>query len=144
MNPTLKINVLAPLGLVMLNVFLAHFTGIGIFGTAIVLPLAAAMVTLPPRSLNVWMQSLLCFLMAALNDLGIKLYAGGTHDDAGLGWMLLLLLVGLAPMYVFLIVSVIRNKTASILEKLGAILLFPALMVLYLHYFQKAGLGRYY
>lgn len=145
MNPTFKSHILLPLAIVVLNTIVDHYAApLGLFATAWVLPVIAGIIVFLPDSPNLWKQSFLCFLFAALNDLGIKLYGGGVHDEEGHGWIHALLFVGLVPVYIILIVSTVKNKTAPLTQKIGSLLLFPVLVAIYLYFFSEAGFGRYY
>lgn len=90
-----------------------------------------------PVSATGWVVLFIC-----LNDIGIKLYGGGTHDNEGQAWVHLLLLVGLIPSYGALLFVIFRQSTASASKRIAAALLFPLLLFGHLTLFTDLGIGQ--
>lgn len=83
---------------------------------------------------------LLPTLFIGLNDIGIKLFAGGIHDYEGLGWIHMMLFIGLVPSLIMLLIGTFRDKNSTIWTKLGAIIIFVALISAHFQLFKKLGI----
>ncbi len=89
---------------------------------------------------SVWVSSLLAGLIG-LNDIGIKLFAGGRHDWQGQGWIHITLITGLIPAYIILIAGLFSlNYSDSNVNKWIAIILFPILMAWHILCFMELGI----
>lgn len=91
----------------------------------------------------IWKSVLLAGLII-LNDIGLKLFSGGSHDSEGLGWIHMMLFIGLIPAFGLLIAGVFKTKKGVLRNKWIAILVFPILIWIHLLLFSDLGLGRYY
>ena len=132
-------------GIVVANLLLGHFFApIGMMLTPIVLIIVTIIIIFMTANLKPIYLTLLTFGLIVLNDIGLKLYAGGHHDNEGLSWMQLLFLLGLIPSYGILIFGILRTKKVELAEKIISIIFFPILIVGYLYLFNDLGLGRYY
>ena len=80
----------------------------------------------------------------ALNDISIKLYSGGTHDNEGLAWVHLLLFIGLVPTFGILLTTILKRKEERLTKRIIAIVLFVGLIAGHLQLFSNLGLGRHY
>jgi hypothetical protein len=130
---------------VIINGLIGHFFAPnGIMLTPIVLSITTSLVCLGTQNIKVIFISVLTFLFVALNDISIKLYSGGSHDNEGLAWVQLLLFVGLVPTFGILLTAIFRRKNEKLLMKIIAIILFVGLIAGHLNLFSKLGLGRYY
>jgi hypothetical protein len=130
---------------VILNGLIGHFFAPkGIMLTPIVLTITASLVCFGTKNIKIIFISALTYLYVALNDISIKLYSGGSHDQEGLGWVHALLFLGLIPTFGILVTTIFRNKQETLTNKLIAIALFIGLIVLHLQLFSNLGLGRYY
>jgi hypothetical protein len=130
---------------VILNALIGHyFAPDGILLTPFVLTITSFLVCFLTENIRVIFISILTFLFVALNDIAIKLYAGGKHDNEGLDWIHLFLFFGLIPTFVFLSIAVFKRKSEKLAIKLMAIGLFIALTYIHLQLFSRLGLGRRY
>jgi hypothetical protein len=130
---------------VILNGFIGHFFAPnGIMLTPIVLTITTSLVCFGTKNIKTIFISLLTYLFIALNDISIKLYSGGSHDSEGLGWIHMLLFVGLLPTFGILVATIFRNKQETLTNKIIAFALFIGLIALHLQLFNNLGLGRYY
>lgn len=130
---------------VILNGFIGHFFAPnGIILTPIVLTITTSLVCFGTKNIKIIFLSILTYLFVALNDISIKLYSGGSHDNEGLGWVHLVLFVGLVPTFGILLAIVLKRKEETVTNKIIAVTLFIGLIVLHLQLFSNLGLGRYY
>lgn len=130
---------------VILNGLIGHFFAPnGIMLTPIVLTITSSLICFGTKNIRVIFISILTYLFVALNDISIKLYSGGTHDNEGLGWVHLLLFVGLVPTFGILLSSVLKRDDEKSINKIVAIILFVGLIAIHLQLFNNLGLGRHY
>ncbi len=130
---------------VILNGFIGHFFApSGIMLTPIVLTITTSLVCLRTKNISIIFISMLTYFFVGFNDILIKLYSGGRHDNEGLGWVHLLLFVGLIPTFLILLTTIFRNKQETLTNKIIAVVIFIGLIVGHLQLFNKLGLGRYY
>ncbi len=130
---------------VILNGLIGHFFAPnGIMLTPIVLTITSSLICFGTKNIRVIFISILTFLFVALNDISIKLYSGGTHDNEGLGWVHLLLFVGLVPTFGILLSSVLKRDDEKSINKIVAIIIFVGLIAIHLQLFSNLGLGRHY
>jgi hypothetical protein len=130
---------------VILNGLIGHFFAPnGILLTPIVLTLTTSLIAFRRKNIKVIWITVWAFLFVALNDIIIKLYSGGRHDNEGLGWVHLLLFVGLIPSYGILVTTIFRRKDEKMLSKVIAVVLFLILIAVHLQLFSSLGLGRSY
>lgn len=130
---------------IILNGLIGHFFAPnGIMLTPVVLTITTSLVCFGTKNIKIIFLSVLTYLFVALNDISIKLYSGGSHDNEGLGWVHLLLFVGLVPTFGILLATVLKRKEETVTNKIIAVALFFGLIVLHLQLFSNLGLGRYY
>lgn len=130
---------------VILNGLIGHFFAPnGIMFTPFVLTITTSLICFGTKNIRVIFISILTFLFVALNDISIKLYSGGTNDNEGLGWVHLLLFVGLVPTFGILLSSILKRDEEKSINKIVAIILFVGLIAIYLELFSSLGLGRHY
>jgi hypothetical protein len=130
---------------IILNGIIGHFFAPnGIWLTPVVLTITTLLVCFGTKNIKVILISTLTYLFVALNDISIKLYSGGSHDQEGLVWVHSLLFIGLIPTFGILLTRCIRQKHEKLINKLIAVGLFIGLIALHLHLFGNLGLGRYY
>ena len=126
---------------VLLNVILNRYSApAGIMLTPIVMIATAAIISLNKDKFNMFLHIVIVYLLIAINDIGIKLYGGGIHDWEGLGWVNMMLFIGLLPCFILLAIGI---KASGFIERLP-LLLFIGLIVFHLTAFGKSGLGRSY
>lgn len=131
--------------IVVLNGLIGHFFAPnGIMLTPIVLTISTSLVCFGTKNIKIIFISALTYLFVALNDISIKLYSGGSHDNEGLGWVHLLLFVGLVPTFGILLATVLKHKEETVTNKIIAVVLFIGLIAGHLQIFSNLGLGRYY
>lgn len=73
-----------------------------------------------------------------LNDFAIRIYAGGTHDGEGNGWIVLFMFIGILIGLILVLNFGINNKKVK--ELLIGLLLAGSLIYLYISYFGTFGL----
>jgi len=130
---------------VILNGFIGHFFAPnGIMLTPIVLTITTSLVCFGTKNIKSILLSALTYLFVALNDISIKLYSGGSHDNEGLGWIHMLLFVGLLPTFGILLATIFRNKQETLTNKIITLVMFVGLIAGHLQLFSNLGLGRYY
>ncbi|SDY95661.1 hypothetical protein [Hymenobacter psychrophilus] len=130
--------------LVLANALLDYYhapTGI-MLTPVIILSLTTLLVATKHLRTNPVSAILLVVLFICLNDMEIKLYGGGTHDNEGQAWIHLFLLIGLIPSYGALLFVIFRQATTSVSTKIAAVLLFPLLLFGYLTLFADLGIGQ--
>lgn len=143
MNPGDNKTLLLCAIIVITNALSGHFLApSGILLTPFVVIAITSLIAFRTKNLRLVTKSILVFLLISLNDISLKLFAGGMHDGQGLGWMHFMLFLGLLPSFIILLISILANEL--ILSKVLALLLFPSLIALHLYFFNDLGLGRYY
>lgn len=91
-------------------------------------------------TIGIVLKSIILAVFISANDICIKLFAGGNHDSEGLGWIHMMLFIGLIVNYIVMIIMVVNNKEENLTNKLLSLLIFPALMYLHLELFAYLGL----
>lgn len=144
-NLPLPTATLLSLALALINNAIGHFfPPNGLLLTPAVVSAAACLIgTAGPGGKSITKVFLIAFVVS-VHDVGTKLYAGGTHDAEGFGFMLLFLFYGLIPSYLMLIILLIRDRQETLFSRITAIILFPLLMYTHLHFSNGLGAGRYY
>jgi hypothetical protein len=131
--------------IVLANGYIGHFyPPKGIDFTPIVLIIDSLLIVFGTKNLKAFWKSAFIVTFIILNDILIKLYSGGSHDNEGLEWIHFFLYLGLLPSFVILSINIIRDKNETKLSKIIAIIIFPILITIYLQFFYTLGLGRYY
>ncbi|WP_242928632.1 hypothetical protein [Pontibacter vulgaris] len=132
-------------GVIILNLLLGHFFApTGIMLTPVALIIATVLIVFGTKDLKPIFITLAILGLIIFHDVGLKLYSGGTHDRQGLGWLHLMLFMGLIPSYILTVVGIVRNKKTNWTEKSISIIIFPLLMAGHLYLFSDLGLGRHY
>lgn len=127
---------------IIINVILGHcIPPTGILFTPVALTLSAAILVFCSKTLRPLYMTFIIVGLIALNDIGIKLFAGGDRDPQGLGRIHFFLFIGLVPTYILALIGIFRNEKGHIIEKLLSSLIFPALIVVHLYFFYDLGLG---
>ncbi|MFD1258862.1 hypothetical protein ACFQ3S_18790 [Mucilaginibacter terrae] len=126
--------------LLLISTVIGHFLPpTGILTSPIVISIIAGLIMFSDNSFNVIVKSILTYLFIGLNDIGIKLFSGGIHDTEGMGWIHMLLFIGLVPSFIMLLVSVVRDKNSTNWIKAFSILLFILLINIHLQLFDTLG-----
>lgn len=143
MNKTKTI--LISLGIILINHLNAHFFAPnGITFTPIVVIIISVLIGQLNDDLKPITKSILLAGLISIHDIGIKLFSGGSHDSQGLGWINLMLIIGVVPSFILLANGVFKTKDEPKINKWNAIIIFPILIWFHLLIFSELGLGRYY
>ena len=82
--------VITGLTITLISNLIGHFAGpFSISATPIILPLVIGGINFSLYKSNYYLAVIYGFGLLLLNDILIRLYAGGTHDDEGKGWIML-------------------------------------------------------
>jgi len=134
------LSLLAAFLAVVANVIIAHFfVPIGIILSPIIIVAAVAFISINKISSNALLQTILTFALVAVNDIGIKLYAGGLHDSEGQGVINLLFIGNMILCFIILLIFLIRNRV-SLVKNIASIAIFVLLAFMHLHFFGDLGL----
>ncbi len=133
------------LATVVSNGFIGRFFAPnGIMFTPFVLIITTLLVTAGTENIAVIEKVCLIYFFIGLNDILIKLYFGGSHDQVGYAWIQMSLFIGLIPVFFILIVMVSNNTQAQTIDKILAIVIFPILITIHSYVFSELGRGRSY
>lgn len=123
---------------VILNVFIGHFFAPnGILLTPIVLTITTSLVCYGTKNLKHIFISFLTYLFVALNDVSIKLFSGGNHDSEGIALINMFLLIGLAPTFSILWISILTKKVEKIKQQITALIGFIVLITIHFILFKN-------
>lgn len=135
----------AALGIILLNLLIGHFFApTGIMITPVILIASTALIVFNTRDKKPVLMSLLVLLMIILNDIGLKLYAGGAHDKEGQAWVHFMLFLGLIPSFFIMTRSILKSEEFALEQKIVSIFLFPLVISAHLFFFSDLGIGRYF
>lgn len=124
-----------------LNILVGHyFPPMSVLSIPIVISLATGLIVFSDNDLTIFQQVLFAYAFIALNDIGIKLFAGGIHDRQGIGWIHVLLFASLVPSFIMLVIGAFRDSATSAISKVLSISLFVLLIYLHLMLFDEVGL----
>lgn len=139
-----RIIILIAFTTLIINGIIGHFLApSGILFTPIVIIAVTSLIAFGLKDNKPIYQSLLAYFFIALNDISIKLFSGGMHDEEGLGWVNGSMFLGIIPAFIILFVA-IQKSDEKIISKIIAITAFPILMTIHFQLFSNLGLGRYY
>ena len=86
--------VILGLTIILISNLVGHIAApFSIFITPIVLPLIIGAINNSLYKANYYLTVFYGFGLLLLNDILVRLYAGGTHDDAGKGWIALFFII---------------------------------------------------
>lgn len=126
--------------ILLLNTVIGHFLPpTGIVVTPAIISIMTGLIVFTDTDFNIFVKSVLSYLFIGLNDIGIKLFAGGRHDMEGVGWIHMFLFIGLVPCFIILLIGVFRDKRSAVDIKILSILVFILLMYLHLERFETLG-----
>lgn len=136
-----KISIICLLTLVLLiNSIIGHFLPpTGILITPVIISVMIGLIVFTDNGLNIIEKSVLSYLYIGLNDIGIKLFSGGKHDMEGIGWIHMMLFIGLVPCFIMLLVGTFRNKDSSIQLKILSVIIFVLLIYVHFEIFETLG-----
>ena len=130
---------------VLVNGLVGHYLPPnGIFLTPLILTITTSLVCFGAKDIDINLISFLTFIFIALNDILLKLYAGGRHDNEGQAWIHFMRLLGLIPTIAILLTVIAKRKEQASIKKITSIFLFTALLVGHMYLFTNLGIGRYY
>ncbi len=129
--------------ILILSITLGHFfSPVGILAIPLVIPLITWLIIYTDNGFNVLVKSVLCYVLIGLNDIGIRLYAGGIHDSEGNGLIVFMMFIGLIPAFIILLIGVIKSPVGSNWIKVISVLLFILLIIIHLKIFGWLGTVR--
>jgi hypothetical protein len=110
--------------------------------TPITVSLTTALIALGDDIWSGVLKSLLAYVCIGLNDIGTKLFAGGIYDAEGIGWIHMMLFIGLVPAFIILAVGVFRSQQSTLKMKILSMLLFVVLLALHFEVFATLGVTQ--
>lgn len=126
--------------LLLASIVIGHFLPpSGIFMTPVTISIMTWLILFSDADFSILVKSVLSYLFIGLNDIGMKLFAGGKSDLAGMGWIHLFLFIGLVPCFIMLLISVFRDKKSSLGIKFLSVLIFILLIYMHLKMFKMLG-----
>jgi len=126
--------------ILLLSILSGHFLPpVGLLLIPVTISLMTALIIFTGTDFSILIKSLLAYLFIGLNDIGIKLFAGGIHDPQGLGWIHMLLFVGLVPCFIMLVIGVLGDKKSANWVNAISILIFLLLIFAHLQVFETLG-----
>ncbi|SHN28428.1 hypothetical protein [Mucilaginibacter sp. OK098] len=129
--------------MLLLSVTGGHFLPpFGVLFSPIIMSLMTYLILFTHNSFKILAKSVLSYLCIGLNDVGIKLFAGGVHDFEGMGFVHLLLFIGLAPCLVMLLMAVKSDEHSNKWIKVLSIVVFILLIYIHIQLFQTLGIVK--
>jgi hypothetical protein len=126
--------------LLLASIIIGHFLPPGgIFMIPVTISIMTGLILFNDTDFSILLKSVLSYLFIGLNDIGLKLFAGGKSDLAGMGWIHLFLFIGLVPCFIMLLISVFRDKRSSLWIKALSVLIFMLLIYMHLKMFKMLG-----
>ncbi|MEN0056424.1 MAG: hypothetical protein AAGC65_22280 [Mucilaginibacter sp.] len=116
----------------------------GILLSPVSMSLMVWLILFTKNDLQIFIKSVFCYLCIGLNDIGVKLFAGGIHDWEGQGFITLFLFIGFFSCAIMLLVAVYREQGAGKWVKTISIVAFMLLVYANIQLFQKLGLDARY
>ncbi len=127
--------------LLLASIIIGHFLPpSGIFMTPVTISIMTGLILFTETDFSILVKSVLSYFFIGLNDIGTKLFAGGKSDLAGMGFIHLLLFIGLVPCFIMLLIGVSQDKRSSLGIKVLSVLIFILLMYVHVELFQSLGL----
>ena len=127
--------------ILLVSILISHFfPPTGVLAIPFTMSLMTGLIFFTNNEFKIIIKSFLSYLYIGLNDIGIKLFAGGIHDSEGTGWLHLLLFIGLIPCLIMLIISMFKDESSNVWIKLLSILLFTILIIIHLYLFESLGM----
>ncbi len=117
-----------------------HSAPHAIFMTPVVICVTTLLIVLGTKNISSIYLSILTYAFIALNDVLIKLYAGGKHDHQGTGWIHLMMFIGLVPSFGGLVSKIVSLKNESKQIRWFAVILFVVLIIIHLECFKDLGM----
>ena len=129
--------------LVMSSNIIGHFAApFSIFATPVVVTIIIAGINSTLYQVNFFLTVLYGFALLLFNDLFIRFYAGGTHDQEGKGWIAMFFIISFVLAFFSMAVYAVKidnikqgGKTKAILMNLLFLITTAALTGLFYFYF---------
>jgi hypothetical protein len=129
--------------LLLSSIIVGHFLPpTGILIIPIIVPIFTGIIFFTNNNFNIWAKSAIAYLFIGLNDIGLKLFAGGIHDNEGAGWINMLLMAGLVFSVIILVQNAIKDNASGNWAKILSILTFVLLSYIHLQLFQTLGMTK--
>ena len=129
--------------LILLSIIIAHFLPpTGILVIPVVISVMIALIIFTDNSFTIIQKSALSYLCIAFNDVGTKLFAGGRHDMESIGWIHMMLFIGLVPCFIMLITGALRDDKSSVWTRILSSLIFVLLMYVHIEIFETLGVAK--
>ena len=125
--------------IVLINGVIGYFGMFGILFTPVVIFFTTYTICKEGEKTNILLFSFFSYLLIALNDVLIKIFGGDTHDNTGLGFILVFTLMGLIPSFLYFIFTIYK-RNEKMEYKIIAVLLFVVLIVCHHKMLSKLGL----
>lgn len=145
----MKLKKVAPIGLttliLLLSIIVGHFLPpAGILLSPVIISLMTGIIVFADNGSGVLIKSTISYLYIGMNDVGIKLFAGGIHDSEGEGFIHLFLFIGLIPCFIILLMAVINDRNSNKWTKALSVVVFILLLCAHLLIFQTLGMESRY
>ena len=123
--------------IIFISNFIGHFAApFSIFITPIVLFIVIGAINFSLYKANYYMTVLYGFGLLLLNDILVRLYAGGDHDDAGKAWIMIFFIIAFCISVLTMTVFAFRinkldttkKKIVSFLTKIVFVLILATLV----------------
>ncbi|MFD0964807.1 hypothetical protein [Pseudofulvibacter geojedonensis] len=125
--------------IILINVALGHFLPpSSIMFSPIVICVITVFVM--EMKINTCVKTFLIGFLISLQDIGVKLFAGGTSDSQGLAWIHLMLLIGVASSGMYLLYYMFYKENSNLKVKLISLLILGSVLLLHLRCFFYLGL----
>lgn len=126
--------------ILLTSILIGHFwPPNGILATPLVITVMIGLILFTDVDFNIFVKIFLSYLFIGLNDINIKLFAGGLHDMEGIGWIHMLLFIGLIPCFIMLLIAVYQDKVFNIWIKILGVLMFILMIYIHLEIFETLG-----
>jgi len=139
---TRKMSLLNLLVLILFtSIAIGHFfPPVGILASPFIIIIMTGLIIFTDNKFKFMIKCLLAYSFIGLNDVGLRLFAGGIHDSEGIGWINALLFAGLIPCIIMLFVGLFRNRNSANWVSISGILIFVFLIYIHLQIFETLGI----
>ncbi len=132
------------LSLLVLILFISNVIGhffppVGILASPVFIIIMVGLIIFTANNFKFFIKCLLAYSFIGLNDVGLRLFAGGIHDSEGIGWINALFFAGLLPCVIMLFAWLFRNRNSVNWISISGVLLFVFLIYIHLQIFKTLG-----
>lgn len=130
--------------IVLIHLYIGHYfapNGIDL------LPLTMILITViifQFTNYKIYIKCLIAALLFLSLDIGLKLYAGGSHDYEGLDWINAFYFIGIIPSLIIIFYKVYKNTEVSLRTKILIVVLSLVFLYFQNDLFGTLGVGRFY